>query len=331
MQTCRALPPCTPDLAFARARRYTGRMRDHISHTGAVVSIVLVTIIWGVSFPTVQYALKVGVDVGVFMTLRFMLGAVGLALICVVCRSRFTRLLLIESGILGIVDFAAYWLQTDGLRFTTNAKAAFVTTLYVLITPILAMSFGDRLRRSEFLAVPVATLGLMGLFWNGGDPLGGWNRGDSEILGCALLFAVMILMIDRLSRRHDIIAMTFVQIAVMAGMSAAYLLLAPPPDMAASLRLSLEPGVMLSLGFNGLISTAFAFWVQGLMQSRLAATESAILFSLEPVFATLLAISGWLPGIHETMAPAQWLGGGLIIGASFIAAGRGHQAVARQS
>lgn len=302
-------------------------MRIQITHTGAVVSVIIVTIIWGLSFPTVQYALKAGMDVGLFMTLRFALGGVGLGLICLACRSRFSVRLLWQSAALGAIDFAAYWLQTDGLRFTTNAKAAFVTTLYVLITPVMAVVFGDRLHRSELIAVPVALMGLSGLFWNGGDPLGGWNRGDWEILACAFLFAAMILAIDRLSRLHDVLAMTFVQITVMAVMSAVLLAVAPPADLSSSFAVSLQPGVLLSLGFNGLISTAFAFWAQSLMQSRLAATESAILFSLEPVSATLLAVSGWLPGIDESLVPVQWLGCALILCASFIAASRGPQHV----
>lgn len=302
-------------------------MRDHITHTGAVVSVIFVTIIWGLSFPTVQYALKAGMDVGLFMTLRFALGGLGLGLICLLARSRFTVALLWQSAALGALDFAAYWLQTDGLRFTTNAKAAFVTTLYVLITPVMALVFGDRLQRSELIAVPIALVGLSGLFWNGGDPLGGWNRGDWEILACAFLFAAMILAIDRLSRRHDIQAMTFIQISVMAVLSAVLLIAAPPADLPTSFAVALQPGVMLSLAFNGLISTAFAFWAQSLMQTRLAATEAAILFSLEPVSATLLAVSGWLPGIDESLVPIQWLGCALILCASFIAASRGPQHV----
>jgi drug/metabolite transporter (DMT)-like permease len=302
-------------------------MRDHITHTGAVISVIIVTIIWGVSFPTVQYALKAGIDVGLFMTLRFALGALGLGLICLACRSRFTRQLLWHSAGLGAIDFAAYWLQTDGLRFTTNAKAAFVTTLYVLITPVMAVFLGDRLHRSELVAVPVALLGLGGLFWNGGNPLGGWNRGDWEILACAFLFATMILAIDRLSRRHDIVAMTFIQILTMAMMSAVLLAFDPPRDLPLSFAIACEPGVVMSLVFNGLISTAFAFWAQSLMQTRLAATEAAILFSLEPVSATLLAVSGWLPGINESLVTVQWHGCGLILCASFIAASRGPQHV----
>ena len=300
-------------------------MRDHITHTGAVISVIVVTIIWGISFPTVQYALKANIDVGLFMTLRFTLGAVGLGLICLACRSRFSTALLWQSAALGAIDFAAYWLQTDGLRFTTNAKAAFVTTLYVLITPVMAIVLGDRLHRSEVIAVPVALLGLSGLFWNAGNPMGGWNRGDWEILGCAFLFATMILAIDRLSRRHDVLAMTFIQIAVMAMMSGGLLAIDPPADLPASFTIAVQPGVALSIVFNGLISTAFAFWAQSLMQSRLAATESAILFSLEPVSATLLAVSGWLPGISESLVPIQWLGCALILCASFIAASRGPQ------
>ena len=221
------------------------------------------------------------------------------------------------------MDFAAFWLQTDGLRFTTNAKAAFLTSLYVLITPVMAFCFGDRLRRSEYLAVPAAVLGLLGLFWNGGDPLGAWSRGDTEMLGCAILFAGIILSIDRLSRRHDVLAMSFVQIAVMAVLSTMLLIVSPPPDLAAAVTAAMAPGVILSLLFNGLVATALAFWVQCTMQTRIGATEAAILFSLEPLFATLLAVSGWVPGIQESMTAIQWAGGALLLLASFIAGSGG--------
>lgn len=310
-------------LANFRHERYMNTMNLTITRSGAALALIATAAVWGVSFPAVQYALKAGIDVGLFMSLRFAIAAAGLGAICVLARSRFSRRLILDSAALGVMNFVAFWLQTDGLRFTTNAKAAFLTSLYVLITPLVAFCLGDRLRRSEFLAVPAAVLGLLGLFWNGGDPLGAWTRGDTEMLGCAFLFAGMILSIDRLSRRHDVLAMSFIQIAVMAALSTALLILSPPPDLAAAMKIAVEPGVILSLVFNGLIATALAFWVQCVTQTQLGATEAAILLSLEPLFATLLAVSGWVPGIHETMTLIQWAGGALLLLASFIAGGGG--------
>jgi drug/metabolite transporter (DMT)-like permease len=68
-----------------------------------------------------------------------------------------------------------------------------------------------------------------------------------------------------------------------------------------------------------LLATTLAFYVQSTMQARLGATETAIIFSSEPVWTALLAISGWVPGIQEHQSPVQFLGGGLILAATLVA------------
>jgi drug/metabolite transporter (DMT)-like permease len=75
----------------------------------------------------------------------------------------------------------------------------------------------------------------------------------------------------------------------------------------------------VALVFMGLLATTLAFYVQSTFQARLGATESAVIFSSEPVWTAALAVSGWIPGIREHLSPIQLVGGGLILTATFVA------------
>jgi drug/metabolite transporter (DMT)-like permease len=78
-------------------------------------------------------------------------------------------------------------------------------------------------------------------------------------------------------------------------------------------------GTWVALAFMGLLATTLAFYVQSTFQARLGATESAVIFSSEPVWTAGLAVSGWIPGIREHLSPIQLMGGGLILAATLVA------------
>ncbi len=80
-----------------------------------------------------------------------------------------------------------------------------------------------------------------------------------------------------------------------------------------------EPGVWVALGFLGLVATTLAFWLQSRFQAQLGATEAGVLLSLEPVWATLLAVSGIVPGVRDRLGPLQWGGAALLLGAALLA------------
>jgi drug/metabolite transporter (DMT)-like permease len=80
-----------------------------------------------------------------------------------------------------------------------------------------------------------------------------------------------------------------------------------------------HPAVWLTLGYLGVLATATAFYLMMTLQAHLGATEAAILYSLEPVFTALLAMSGWVPGIREHLGPLQLTGGAVIVTAMVLA------------
>jgi drug/metabolite transporter (DMT)-like permease len=77
--------------------------------------------------------------------------------------------------------------------------------------------------------------------------------------------------------------------------------------------------VWVALGYQAILATALAFWGMSTYQAYLGATEAAIIYSMEPVYTALIAMTGWVPGIKEHLSPLQLAGGGLLLGAMLLA------------
>ncbi len=297
-------------------------------HLLAVLGIGLTALIWGGSFAAMKLVVQGGLSVGALLSLRFTLGALALGLLSWIFKAKLPRRALLDSLLLGLVLTVIFWLQTDGLRYTTTSKSAFITGLYVVFTPLVSLAVGDRLRASHGIGALVAALGLFLLVNEPGKPFGGWNFGDSETLVCAVLCGAHISMTAHYSRRSDGWTLATGQVAVVALLSWAVTPFVPGLPLADGTRLggfegTLEalarPGVWVPLLFLALLATALAFYLQSSQQARLGATEAAILFSLEPVFSAVLAVSGLLPGIREHLSGLQVLGGVIIVGAMLLA------------
>ena len=142
-------------------------------------------------------------SVGVLMSVRFVVAGV---LMAVIVRARgiaIRRRGVIDGVWLGIILAVLFWLQTDGMRFTTTAKSGFITGLYVLFTPLIAVTIGQRVKLTSLLGAAIATYGLYLLVHLPGGWWSGWNRGDIETLGCAFLCGVHIVLMGKFTRRSD--------------------------------------------------------------------------------------------------------------------------------
>lgn len=290
------------------------------SHLKAVLALGVTALVWGGGFPATKYALQAGLSVGALLSLRFAIGTLGLGTMLVALRVPLQRRALLDGLWLGLLLAATFWLQTDGLRFTTTSKSGFVTGLYVIFTPLVALLAGDRLRPSHGLGALVALAGLGLLVREPGAAWGGWNRGDSETLGAALICGVHIVATAHFSRRSSGWVLAFTQVAVTGAISLAITLALPAPFGFQTAGAALaRGGVWAALAFMGLLATTFAFYAQSTYQAHLGATECAVLFSMEPVWTVGFAVSGWIPGIRESLSPAQALGGLLIVAATLVA------------
>src|SRR5262249_8766418 len=150
-------------------------------------------------------------------------------------------------------------------------------------------------------------------------PFGGWNRGDTETLANAILIGFHIVLMGHFTRRANPWVLAFVQVAVVMVVSLAMSQAFPATyGFRGGAGLN-RVGTWVSLGYMGLFATTLGFWVQSHFQSRLGATETGILMGLEPVWATLLAVSGLIPGIKDRLEPRQWAGAALMLGAALLA------------
>lgn len=289
-------------------------------HLLAVFALGGTALIWGGTFAAVSYSLHAGLSVHALLSLRFLLGALALGGVLLAKKMVPTRRELWDGILLGVVVATLFWFQTDGLRFTSTAKSAFITGLYVIFTPLISVVVGDRLRALHGVGALLALSGLLLLVYQPGLSFGGWNRGDSETLINAILVGVHIVMTGHFSRRSRGWVLAWTQVAVVGVVFSIAALLSPAPfgfqGVPGAFRLA---GLWLALAYLSLLATTVAFYIQSAMQAHVSATETAILFSLEPAFAALVAVAGWVPGIHEFLTPRQWLGALLIVSATLLA------------
>jgi drug/metabolite transporter (DMT)-like permease len=295
--------------------------RKGLGHTRAVLGTLLTASVWGASFAAMKFALQAHLSVGLMLSARFALGALCLGGLIAWKRVPIRKAAVVDGIWLGLVITAVFWLQADGLRFTTTAKSGFITGLYVLFTPTISVLLGHRLKLAHAIGAVVAAGGLFLLVHDpGGLAGGGWNRGDTQTLLCSVLCGLHIVLTGTFSRRSSGWVLAFTQVTVVTVLSLFITAWLPAPyGFQGAMTVLARPEVWITLGYLGVLSTALAFYLMMTLQAHLGATEAAILYSLEPVFTALLALSGWVPGIRERLSPVQLTGGAVIVTALVLA------------
>jgi drug/metabolite transporter (DMT)-like permease len=266
----------------------------------ADLSLLLLTCAWGTTFLLVKNALASS-STGVFLLLRFGVAALAVLGVCLWRRDRPTPGLWRHGLLLGLAMWGGFSFQTLGLRHTTPSRSAFITGLAVLLVPFLARFLYRRpVPPSSWAGVALAVAGLTALY---GDAISPAVRlGDLLTLGCTLAYGLQIVWTSEFSSRHPLSLLTLVQILVTFLGSALLLPLEP-------VRLSPGPALWGTVAFTGLAMTAGAFFVMNWAQRHTTAVRAGLIYSLEPVSASLF--SWWAGG--EVMGRAQILGGSLIV------------------
>src|ERR687898_236362 len=178
----------------------------------ALVALVLVTAVWGITFVHVKDAIEIYPLVA-FLAVRYAIASAALAPFSVTRLRTLGRSGLFAGGVLGGLVALGIGLQTAGLARTTVTSAGFITGLYVLFTPLLVLApFRTPIPRSLWAGVALALLGLALL---SGVPQGS-GRGDLLVLISAFVQAFHIVMVERYANRFDVFALTFVQVAAAA-------------------------------------------------------------------------------------------------------------------
>lgn len=269
--------------------------------TQADLSLVGVTLIWGFSFLIVKSSLQV-VTPFWFIFLRFLVAAATLWLLFPQLWRQVRPPTLLYSGVVACFLYGGFTFQTLGLQHTTPAKSAFITAVSILLVPLLNLViFRVRLRPALALGVALAFWGLYLLIHP--QELTRPNRGDALTLACAVAFGFHIIFIGRYATR-----VPFQQLAVFQIVWA--LLLSGPLGLLwETPRFSYPISFHLSLAYLGVLSSALAFFVQTRAQQYTSAARTALIFSLEPVFAALASVMFY----GERLNLREWVGGALIV------------------
>lgn len=200
----------------------------------------------------------------------------------------------------GSAMFAGAALQQLGIVHTTAGSAAFVTGLYVVIVPLLALFWGKRPPQSLWVASGLAFIGLYLL--SGADGLA-LRKGDFLVFLGAFAWAAHVLTIGAFSARVDVMRLAAAQLLVCATLSGIAAWLMEPTDWSGLWR---ARGPILYLG---IFSIGMGFTFQILGQRHANATAAAIIMSLESVFG---ALAGWV-WLGETLSPRGIMGCALML------------------
>ncbi len=270
-----------------------------------MLALVGVTAIWGVTFVQVQDALAL-YPLFAFLAVRFAIStAVLVPFAWTSLRALPRRGFGVGVGV-GALLALAYALQTAGLEQTTVASTGFITGLYVVFTPLLALALlGTPVPRALWIGIGFAVAGL--LLLNGAP--GGSTVGNALVLANALVQALQITAMERYAPRYDPRALTFLQ---MATAFVGFTVIAVSLGQVEVPRGATVWGALLVTGvFAGALGYLVATWVQ----ARTTAARAALVFTLEAPFAALFGV--WLAG--EVLGWAGALGCALMLGGLVLA------------
>lgn len=272
------------------------------------IALLCGTSIWGLAF----IAQSVGMDlIGpfTFQAIRCGLAVGFLFLLTLVFDHKIgvskslskwkNKRLWIAGGVCGSALFIAASLQQVGLIYTDPGKAGFLTAMYIVLVPMLGIFVHRKPGLNAVFSVALALVGLYLLSFMGVAEI---NIGDLLLIGCALAFAVQILLIDNFAQDLDGLRLNCVQALVVALLSLPWMLLKEEPNLGNILA------CWLPLGFAGILSMGVAYSLQIVGQRNLEPTTASLIMSLESVFA---ALGGWLI-LHNTMTGRELLGCGLV-------------------
>ena len=276
-------------------------MRKYIGEIG----LIIVAIIWGSGFTATAMTLKAYTPYQ-SMAVRFLIGAIFLAIIFHKQLKAIQRSTLIKGVILGVILYIAFALQTVGLSYTTPSKNAFLTAVNVIAVPIICyMLFKQRLDRFE---VTGAFLTIVGIGLLSIDFSGAINIGDVLSLLCAFAFAFHIIFTGKFVETEKPVPLTIIQFSSAAIIGFVVLLLR------GEMHFPIETTPLVSLIYLGVFSTGIAFFLQTYAQQFVSETKAAIILSTEAVWGMFFSIII----IQEIVTLKMALGAAIIIVAILI-------------
>lgn len=286
----------------------------------ALIALLLVTSVWGATFIWMKQALNALEPqielygskevVGVLVAARF---AVATLVMLVFFKKGRSALFEVEQWrgglILGSLMLIGFVTQMIGLGDINPSVSAFLTSLYVVFTAIITVSMTrSRPSRSLLFGVVLATLGAGFIE---GPPHLTWGTGEVLTVVCALFFALHIIYTQKITQKLDPIGVTQTSFAVVTLGSIAFVFLLGGGGSLEQWAYVLNDGVFLPVLLLGIGGSFFCLLLLNMFQRYLHPIQAAIIYALEPVWATIYGLG---LGLVEW---SMWIligGGALFIG-----------------
>lgn len=280
----------------------------------AALGLFFVTLLWGGTFVWMKQALNSLDDeliqyttagvVGVIVCSRFLIAFVALLPFSSEARRALSSKEDWKGGlILGGLMLAGFVFQMIGIESVSPSVSAFLTSLYVVFTAILSVKISDRKpTRMMVLGVGLATIGAGFI---DGPPHIVWGLGELLTVVCAFFFALHIIYTDKITKQLNPIAVTSTSFAVLIVCAGIFALIASRDAMV--FESAWQDGVIIPLLCLGLFGSLACILMLNAFQRHLNPTHAAIIYSFEPVWATLY---GWQQGLVEV---SVWLMMGLLL------------------
>jgi len=269
----------------------------------AALALLAMTACWGSTFFLIKDLID-RVPTLDFLAVRFAIAAAAMLLVAPRAIARLSPAVRRHAVVLGMLYGVAQILQTSGLAQTPASVSGFITGMYVVCTPLFAAAIlHTRIGLVTWAAVALATLGL-GVLTLGGFSLG---YGEAITLVAALLYALHIVGLGAWSTPRDAVGMSMLQIIVIAAIC----FVATVPD---GIILPHTGRDWLSVLYMAIFAGALAMLGQTWAQAHLAPTRTAIIMSMEPIFAATFAVALGGEGIT-----ARLLIGGAMVMTAMVA------------
>lgn len=275
----------------------------------ADLTLFLISIIWGSAFVAQRLAGQVG-SVYIFNGLRYLLAALVVLpfawRVFKIAKSKMTRAQYKWMVIAGFFLFLGSALQQAGLKYTTAGNAGFITSLYVVLIPILLFFFWGE--RPHWLFIVAVVLAMAGAFLlSTGGTLDAVQFGDLlEIIG-ALFWAFHVIVLGKYAHAFEALSFSVGQLLVCGLLNLALGLVVEAPPV-------FDPSLLFAIGYTAILSLGLCYTLQIWAQKHTPPADAALILGLESVFAVL---SGWL-FLNERLTVVQILGCVMIFAAVIL-------------
>lgn len=281
----------------------------------AELILFFITFIWAGTFVIIKPTLNF-ISPLLFVTVRFLIATIILTMIYGGKLLEIPKATFKMGTILGIFLFIGFVVQTIGLKYTTATKSALITGTFVVFTPILQV-FVERkpLKTGSILGVILVFAGLIFLSSKENDffelikSIGNdFNIGDFLTLICAIFFAGYIVYLDIISDKTDFNHIVWIQI-VITLVGSFLLMISFDKLEVEKIKFELNNQVIFTIIYTSIFATIITTFLQTKYQKYTTPTRAAIIFTSEPLLASILAYLI----LNETIGIFGLIGGALII------------------